>query len=365
MGKAGTKKRPMQLNGNKIIVIGTSAGGMQALEVLLGQLPEDLPAAIFIVQHLGVQSSAEFLTSRLDKNISLTCKVARHGATIRPGTVYLAPPDLHLLLQKDRMLVVKGPRENQFRPSIDPLFRSAAAYHGARVVGVVLTGLMSDGVAGMDAIRRSGGVVVAQDPAEAEYPDLPRNVIKLVGADHIVSLAEMGGLLRELTNTPADPVAAPPDIVQEAQVAERIMTNATMTNIDDLQKLGEQVPYSCPECGGALWKMAEGRIHRYRCHSGHAYTDDSLVKTMSHALEETLWVALRMLEERRAILQTVSEQDRGRGKGRWASVQGDRADEMKVHIDRIREILLPQEQPGSLHIHRDNGDDPDTRKAAE
>lgn len=344
-------------------MIGTSAGGMQALEIVLGQLPEDLPAAIFIVQHLGVQSSADFLTSRMDKHSPLACKVARHGATIRPGTVYLAPSDLHLLLQKDRMLVVKGLRENRFRPSIDPLFRSAAAFHGGRVVGVMLTGLLSDGVAGKDAIRRSGGVVVAQDPAEAEYPDLPRNVIKMVGADHIVSLAEMGGLLRELTNTPADPVAAPPDVVQEAQITERIMTNATRTSIDDLNKLGKQVHYSCPDCGGALWEMTEGRINRFRCHSGHAYNDDSLIKTMSNALEETLWVALRMLEERRAIMQTVSGDDRIRGKGRWASVQEDRADEMKVHIDRIREILLPQEQPGGLHIHQGNGKDSETRVA--
>jgi two-component system chemotaxis response regulator CheB len=183
----------MQDNGHDIIVIGTSAGGMQALEILLGQLPEDLPAAIFIVQHLGPESSAEFLTTRMGKHTPLACRVARHGAAIKPGTVTLAPPDLHLLLQKNRVLVVKGPRENQFRPSIDPLFRSAAAYHGSRTVGVMLTGLMSDGTAGTDAIRRSGGVVVVQDPAEAEYPDLPRNVIRQVGADYIVSLAEMGG----------------------------------------------------------------------------------------------------------------------------------------------------------------------------
>lgn len=338
---------------------------MQALEILLGQLPGNLPATIFIVQHLGVQSSAEFLTTRLGKHTPLACKVARHGATIQPGTVYLAPSDQHLLLQKDRMLVVKGPRENQFRPSIDPLFRSAAAYHGSRVVGVMLTGLMSDGSAGMDAVRRSGGVVVVQDPAEAEYPDLPRNVIRQVGADYIVSLAEMGGVLERVAATPAEPTPVPQDIVQEAQIAERVMTNATMTNIEDLNKLGQQVPYSCPECGGALWKLTEGKVHRYRCHSGHAYTDDSLVQTMSHALEETLWVALRILEERRSIMKAVSEQDRGRGKSRWASTQEERAEEMKVHIDRIREILLPQDQPSGLHIHRGNGEDSQTRKTGE
>ncbi len=260
------------------------------------------------------------------------------------------------------MLVVKGPRENNFRPSIDPLFRSAAAFHGSRVVGVMLTGLLSDGVAGMDAIRRSGGVVVAQDPAEAEYPDLPRNVIRQVGADYIVPLAEMGEVLDKVAYLPADPVKTPQDIVQEAQIAERIMTNATMTNIDELNRLGKQVPYSCPDCGGALWEISEGRVDRFRCHSGHAFNDESLIQSMSHSLEETLWVALRILEERRAILQTVAEQ--GKGLGRWATAQQERADEMKSHIDRIREILLPRETPPGLHIHRSNGKDPDDRKAS-
>jgi two-component system, chemotaxis family, protein-glutamate methylesterase/glutaminase len=345
----------MPKNGHNIIVIGTSAGGMQALEIVMGQLPADLPASVFIVQHLNAQSSVEFLAGRLDRHSALTCKVARHGATFKPGYVYFAPPDLHLLLKKDQMLVVKGPRENQFRPSIDPLFRSAAAFHGSRVVGVMLTGLMSDGAAGMDAIRRSGGVLVVQDPAEAEYPDLPRNIIRQIGADHIVTLAEMGSLFEELAHSPADLSASvPPDILQEAQIAERIMTNAAMTNIDELNKLGKQVPYSCPECGGSLWELSKGRLHRFRCHSGHAYTDESLVQSMGHSLEETLWVALRMLEERRSILQMVSEQDKSRGKSSWASSQEERAEEMKVHIDRIREILLPR---NNLYIQRDNGED--------
>ena len=213
----------MQEKGHNIIVIGTSAGGMQALEKLLQQLPEDFPAAVFIVQHLGMESSAEFLVNRLGKYTSLACKVARNGAVIKNGQVYLAPPDMHLLLKKNQVLVAKGPRENQFRPSIDPLFRSAAAFHGSRVVGVMLTGLMSDGVLGMEAVHRCGGVVVVQDPADAEYPDLPRNVIKQVGADYIASVAEMGSLLDQLARTtPVNPsVSVPQDIILEAQLSER------------------------------------------------------------------------------------------------------------------------------------------------
>lgn len=141
------------------------------------------------------------------------------------------------------------------------------------------------------------------------------------------------------------------------------MTNATMANIEDLNNLGKQVPYSCPDCGGALWELSQGRLKHFRCHTGHAYSEGALLQGMGHALEETLLVALRMLEERRSILQSVSEQEKSNGKSRWASVQEERADEMKVHIDRIREILLPRENPSSLHAHRDKeGEDQETMR---
>ncbi|MBC5992252.1 chemotaxis protein CheB [Pontibacter cellulosilyticus] len=327
---------------NKIIVIGTSAGGMQALIKLLAGLPEDLPASIFIVQHLSADSSAAFLVNRLNQFTSLTCKVAEHQQEFEPGTVYFAPADKHLLLSKKEMLVVTGPRENQFRPAIDPLFRSAAAYHGASTIGVVLTGFMSDGVIGMESIKRSGGVAVVQHPDDAEFPVLPENVIRQVNIDHVVALEEMSSILEEVSRQQPSQssVTVPSDIWQEAQIAERVMTNSTLTNIDELDKAGDRTVYSCPECGGGLWELSqEGTIKRFRCHSGHAFSEDSLLDGMSNALEETLWVALRTLEERRNILQSMSRGETTKGNHRWASIQETRAEEMKVHIERLRELL--------------------------
>lgn len=230
-------------NRPSIIVVGTSAGGMQALCRLVAQLPADFPSAIFIVQHMSVDSSAPVLVKRLSKYTDLTCKMAENLDTIEPSTIYLAPADRHLLLRGDDILVVRGPRENQFRPSIDPLFRSAAAYHGPQVIGVILTGFMTDGVLGMEYVVRSGGIAVAQDPEDAEFPQLVNNVIRQVSTDHVVAIDDMGKLLVKLVEKQAsESVTIPTDIWQDAQIVERIMVNSTMSSIEGLEKVGKKAP---------------------------------------------------------------------------------------------------------------------------
>ncbi len=337
---------------NKIIVIGTSAGGMQALCKLVDQLPADLPASIFVVQHLSVDSSVSFLINRLSQHTALTCKAAQHEDTIEPATLYMAPADKHLLLNKDSLIVVRGARENQFRPAIDPMFRSAAAYHGPHVIGVVLTGFMSDGVVGMESVVRSGGTTVVQDPADAEFPQLPLNVIRNVTTDHVVPLTEMGALLTKLVDMPApESVTVPTDIWQEARITERIMKNSNMTSIEELESIGERAAYSCPDCGGGLWELTQpGTVTRYRCHSGHAYTQDTLLHGMSSSLEETLWVAMRTLEERRNILLNMSQAESSNSNKRWVSLQEERAEEMKVHIERLRELLIKSALSDEEHL---------------
>ncbi|MCP2042327.1 chemotaxis protein CheB [Pontibacter sp. HSC-36F09] len=336
----------------RIIVIGTSAGGMQALTMLLSRLPEDLPASILIVQHLSPDSSATFLVDRLNRYTELVCKVAEHELEFEPGTVYFSPPDKHLLVKGNKMLVVKGPRENQFRPAIDPLFRSAAAHHGGNAVGIILTGFMSDGVIGMECIKRSGGTTIVQHPNDAEFPALPENVLKKVDLDYVVPLSEMSEILEELTRQPAQQsLTIPADIRQEALIAERIMTNTTHTSIEELEKAGARSAYSCPDCGGGLWEMSqEGTMKRYRCHSGHAYSQDSLLLGMSNSLEETLWVALRTLEERRNILLNMSQGETVKGNHRWATMQEKRVEEMKVHIERLKELLSKSSAADSEHM---------------
>ncbi|WP_026463213.1 chemotaxis protein CheB [Adhaeribacter aquaticus] len=347
----------MQVSGHHIIVIGTSAGGMEALCQLLAPLPANLPAAIFIVQHLSADSNADYLVKRLARSTELACEMASHGTHFRYGTVYFAPSDHHLLINEQHILVAKGPRENQFRPSIDPLFRSAAAIHGSKVIGVILTGFLNDGLVGMECVYRCGGITVVQEPNDAEYPDLPRNVIRNLKVDYTTPVAKMGALLESLVHQPAEEQRnIPPEIILEAKIAQRVMINSETSSIADMDNLGKRAPYSCPDCGGSLWEInkEEKGITRFRCHSGHAYTDLSLLSGMNSALEETLWVAMRTLEERRNMLINLATQDTNRGNKKWADVQRERAEEMKVHIERIRYILEAATISDAEH-HREAG----------
>jgi len=330
----------MHITGHDIIVIGTSAGGMAALCQLLEPLPADLPATIFIVQHLAVDSNIDFLVKRLASHTRLSCVVAENNTHIEKSAVYMAPADHHLLINEKHILVAKGPRENQFRPSIDPLFRSAAAFHGAKTIGVILTGFLQDGLVGMNAIQRCGGFTVVQDPADAEYPDLPRNISRHIKVNYSTPIAQMGKLLVDLVHQGSpDSITVPPDILLEAQIAQRIMINSETASIDNMDKLGKRVPYTCPECGGSLWELTQenDNVSRFRCHTGHAYTDESLLVSMNTSLEETLWVAMRSLEERRSMLVNMANNDTSNNK--WANLQRERADEMKIHIERLRRIL--------------------------
>lgn len=185
-------------SGHHIVVIGTSAGGMEALTALVSQFPVDLPATIFMVQHLAPQARAETLRHRLQAHTAMPCKVAKHHERFKPGTIYLGPSDFHLLIKKDHMLVAKGARENRYRPAIDPFFRSAAVAYGPRVIGVVLTGLLDDGTVGLLAIKKCGGMTVVQDPKDAAYPDMPQSALDHVEIDHCVPLKTMGDVLKTL-----------------------------------------------------------------------------------------------------------------------------------------------------------------------
>ncbi|WP_181304028.1 chemotaxis protein CheB [Rufibacter sp. XAAS-G3-1] len=329
----------MKLPHHDIIVIGTSAGGMAVLCELMEQLPADLPASIFIVQHLARNSNSDVLVDRLNKTSKLICQVAAHEQTIEHGNVYFVPQDHHLLLQKGRMLVTKGPRENLFRPAIDPLFRSAAAAYGPRVIGIVLTGMLQDGTVGMEMIKRSGGITLVQHPEEAEYPDMPLSVLNEIEVDYVVSVAEMGQLLQELVFVPASSSAeVPEDVTYEATIAERLMLDTG--EIEDTELMGPRSQFSCPSCGGALWEVTKGNVTHFRCHVGHAFTPDAYLNANVESIEETLWIAMRMLEERRTMLSALADQDKRKGHNTWSEAQEERAQELKQHIARIRHLLM-------------------------
>lgn len=191
----------MSDKGHHIVVIGTSAGGLEAVDEVIGGLPSHVPASFFIVQHMAPENTGIALLRRLSKHNGFTCKMAIDGETFKPGTIYIAPADYHLLVKEKTVLVTKGARENRYRPAVDPLFRSAAVTHGASVIGIVLTGMLDDGSAGLGAIKKCGGITVVQDPKDATYPEMPQSALNNVEVDHCVPLSEMGGLLDKLIHT--------------------------------------------------------------------------------------------------------------------------------------------------------------------
>lgn len=327
---------------------------MPALTRLVAQLPAALPAAVLVVQHLAPESTGEPLVARLAAHTGLRCRLATHGAHLEAGCLYLAPPDRHLLVKDHHLLVTKGPRENNYRPAADALFRSAAVEFDSNTIGVVLTGMLHDGTAGLDFIKRCGGVAVVQDPTDAEYPSMPESALRNVAIDYSVPLDEMGGLLNELVSPASSPASMaspiPPELKLEAAIAERVVGTT-----EQVTQLGHQVPLTCPDCGGSLWEINTGNVLRYRCHTGHAFTADALADSTQHALEETLWVALRMMEERKNLLSSMASH----GDGRWHVQQAERVEEIKQHINRLREFLLNgKEGNGSKTVGPEEGQVP-------
>ncbi|MCF2496693.1 chemotaxis protein CheB [Dyadobacter chenhuakuii] len=321
----------------KVVVIGTSSGGLNALKTLINQLQENFPAPILVVQHISADATGSVLLDVLNKQTNIHCQHAINGDILKNGHLYLAPSDHHLMIGDDqKILVTKGAQENRSRPAIDPLFRSAAVVFGSNVIGILLTGYLDDGTAGMIAIKRCGGTCIVQDPSDAEYPDMPANAIKQVDVDFCLPLMEMGGLLYQLLATkPETSGPIPKDILTEAKIAKRVLSDLPAVN-----SLGDQVPFNCPGCGGVLWKVDKGPLTRYRCHTGHAYTAQALIAEQTLKIEETMWTALRMFEERRNLLTTFAKEQTGAIKKSAL----ERAQLSQVHIDRIKAILLADDK---------------------
>ncbi len=286
------------MGGRDIIVIGTSAGGLKALSAVLSELPADIGAAIFVVQHLAADRKSDL--PRLLQTISdLPVTHPIDGDTFETGHVYVAPPDHHLLLNADTVRVLRGPQENRFRPSIDAVFRSAAREHGSRVIGVVLTGYLDDGTVGQQAIKKRGGITVVQDPAEAEYPSMPRSALRYVKVDHSVPIAEAGALLARLVATPPadqDDYPTTPEIEIESKIAEQLMN--TKEFLESVKEIGALTPYTCPECHGPIWQLGNDEPLKLRCHVGHSFTGEVFSTEQTQSVENALWSAVRVMEEK-------------------------------------------------------------------
>jgi len=252
------------------------------------------------------------------------------------GHIYVAPPDHHLLVKQGYLRVTRSLRENRVRPAIDPLFRSAAVAYGARVVGIVLTGLQNDGAAGLLAIKRCGGIAMVQDPTDALYPDMPRSALENVEVDYCVPVLKMGAVLYRLAQEP--PAAAPP-IPGELRIEANISENPN-ENHDCAEQLGEQVSSTCPECGGPLWELRDEQLRRFRCRLGHAFTAESLLAGQSEVIEYALWAAVRTMEDRVRILMSLAKGRQEHKQSKIAATYEAQAQELRMQAQQIRKMLL-------------------------
>ena len=327
-----------------VIVVGASAGGMNALSEFVAGLKPGIDAAVFVVMHLARTSISDFLVHRLKPLTELPCQVATDNLSIKKGHIYIASPNLHLLVKKGSMLLGRGPEENRWRPSIDVLFRSAAAAYSTRAIGVVLTGLLDDGTTGMLAIQRSGGTCIVQDPNEAEYPDMPLSVLNNMEVNYCIPLTEMGNVISTITQTIPDEIPAPRVVIIESEIAERVVVD-----YDNVQQLGEKSIYACPDCGGGLWNInkggdGQGKFDRYRCHIGHSYSEKDLVIKQGEIFESTLWTALRIMEERRNLLLKLADDHAKKGLASMAKNYKEKADDIQVHVDKMKEVLFASQK---------------------
>lgn len=317
-----------------VIVVGASAGGVQALQSLVAQLPPELPASVLVVLHL-MSSGTSVLHSILDRAGPLPATQARDGERLERGHVYVAPPDFHLLLRGPNIHLSAGPRENGHRPAIDPLFRSAARAYGPRVIGTVLSGTLDDGTDGLRLIKQRGGATLAQDPDDAAYGDMPRNAIQYVGPDFVLPVADMGAALFELVDTPLDP--SPPNGIADPATQQVDLVEVEFGREDPA---GDPTLLTCPDCGGVMLERDDGGLVRFACQVGHAYSPESLNEQQGEALEHALWNAIRTLEERADLFGRMAHRADRRGAGPTVERLNRKAGIASAHADEIRDTLL-------------------------
>jgi two-component system chemotaxis response regulator CheB len=319
-------------SGHDVVVVGASAGGVQAVSTLLAGLPRHFDAAIFVTLHLGDRPS--MLDHVLQRATELPVTFAVDGGSIRCGEVYVAPPDHHLLFTEDHVVLGRGPRENGDRPSIDAMFRSAAHTFGPRVVGVVLTGASQDGTLGLHEVTRSGGIGLVQDPDDALVTRMPQSAAEQDAPDEVLPLEDLPAALREA-------VAAPP--APRTPVGEGHLDRLARLAPGSLHPPDGAEPsrFSCPECGGVLWEQpAEGGAESFRCRVGHSYLGHDLAIHQAAVVETALWTAVRALEENVEVLRRMQRRSEPGAHPAVAERFGRRAEDAQQSVEILREHLL-------------------------
>ncbi|WP_347879328.1 chemotaxis protein CheB [Hymenobacter defluvii] len=332
-----------------IIVIGASAGGFEAIKQLVAALPADLDAAIFVVWHMSADVTG-MLPQVLNRQNTLLATNAIDNEPISCNRIYVAPPDKHLLLEKGIVRISRGPKENRFRPAVDPLFRSAAESYGDRVIGIILSGALDDGTAGLWTIKSRGGIAIVQEPAEAAFPSMPESALAAVEVDYRVPIAKMATLLVRLT---AETVTEASEITMEEQRKTAIETRIAAQNPalqQGILTLGTPTPYACPDCHGVLVAITDGDIIRYRCHTGHAHSADSLLATITEQIEDTLWSAIRGVEESILLLNNLGDHYADKNQPKLAAMYFKKAQEAECRAVIVRQTVFSHEQLSTASI---------------
>jgi two-component system chemotaxis response regulator CheB len=324
-----------------IVVVGASAGGVEALQRLCAALPADFPASLFVTQHLSA-SARSVLPLLLNRAGPLPAASPTDGDAIEPGRIYVAAPDHHLLLRPGKVLMRRGPYENRTRPAVNALFRSAAIAYGGRTIGVVLTGLLDDGTDGLIAITASGGTSVIQDPDDAEWPSMPRNALKRDHVSHVVPLAGLAALLMRLVTEEAGPSVPLPD---EYRIEDDMAAQDFAVVESDIITPGQPSHISCPDCGGVLNQIESQNEIRFRCQIGHAFTPLGLAAAQSDELERALAVAARTHRDRIRLFEQMGENAHTRGlpraEGRWRDAVAESTRMVEVLEQAISSLRKP------------------------
>jgi len=321
-----------------LVVIGASAGGLEAIRTIVAAIPADFPAAICFVMHMAT-GAPRVLDTLIGGVAKLPAVTVKDSERLTPSRIYLPCPDHHLVIEPGVIRATRGPRENRFRPAIDPLFRSAAQVYGPRTIGIILTGWLGDGTAGLWAIKQLGGLAIVQDPDEALAASMPASALHHVNVDHRVRVAEIAPLLERLVR--ADLVEQGGYTVPEPLDIEVKIAAEQPALEAGVLKLGEPSPYACPECHGVLLQMREGDRTRYRCHTGHAYSADALLASFDDAIEDSLWTSVRSLQEKALFLEHMAEHVRD---SQPADAQAllDQARDAYLRAESVRRTAIEQ-----------------------
>jgi len=331
-----TMKTPVRM-----VVVGTSAGGLTALQELLRGIPDDINAAIFIVQHTSPEGPG-LLPEILRVRSSLRVAHALNQEPIRRGRVYVAPPNRHMVLAEKQVWITAGPRENHSRPAIDPLFRSAALHYGSRVIGIILSGTLDDGTAGLWAVKDSGGVAIVQHPDEAEFAQMPLNALTHVRVDYCLRIAEIGPFIARIASE-SRPEGGESAVAQDLELETRI-ANEEVVSKREMLEISDPTVFTCPECHGALLQLKRSGILRFRCHTGHAFSVQTLLSQLTTDVENNLWTAIRSMEESVLLLDHVAKHMTKDGQNaQLAAYFAQTARSTERHAMTVRQVVLKSE----------------------